>query len=143
MQKNPNNIGGSEMAKPKWHLGPTILCAGLAYWAGGGWQEAAVTSFTGFFLDGDHVSPLRLKTALAGKMDKEYRGWIDYFHTWYGALVILGLCIIFGWWFALASYVIHILIDGGNSENLVSHEAPLPEFLFRFYPSRLTYRSGL
>jgi hypothetical protein len=132
------------MAKPQWHLVPAGVCAGLAYWVGSGWQGAVAASFTGLFLDGDHMSPLRIKSILRErKMDKEYRGWIDYFHTWYGALILLGICVIFGWWFALASYVIHMLIDGGNSENLVSHEAPLPEFLFRFYPTRLTYQSGL
>jgi hypothetical protein len=131
------------MAKPKWHVIPTAVCAGLAYWVGGGWPEVAAASFTGFFVDGDHVSPLRLKTALKGKMDKEYRGWIDYLHTLYGALIILIACAVLGWWFAMLSYVIHMLIDAGNKENLISHEAPLPEYLFRFCPKRLTYRSGL
>jgi hypothetical protein len=132
------------MAKPQYHVVPAGVCVALSYYLGGGWQEAVAASFTGLFLDGDHISPLRLKSILRGKMDKEYRGWIDYFHTWYGALILLGLCALLGWWwFAMASYVIHMLIDGGNSENLVSHEAPLPEYLFRFYPAKLTYRSGL
>jgi hypothetical protein len=132
------------MAKPEYHIGPTVLCMALGYWAGGGWQEAAAASFTGLFLDGDHLSPLRVITALKGKMDKDYRGWIDYFHTWYGAVVLLGLCAVLGWWwFAMLSYVLHMLIDAGNRENLVSGEAPLPGFLFRFYPPWLTYQSGL
>ncbi len=131
------------MAKPQWHIGPTVVCALLAYQMGGGWQEVATASFSGFFLDGDHMSIRRLKNILEGRRKDYIPGWVNYFHTWYAALIFLIAGIYLGWWFALLSYIIHILIDGGNSENLISHESPLPEFLFRFYPSCLTYRSGL
>ncbi len=131
------------MAKPQYHLAPTAVCAAVAYCVGGGWQEAAAASFTGFFLDIDHMSIRRIKNILNGRRKDYIPGWVDCFHTWYGALLILGLCTILGWWFAFFAYAAHILIDGGNSENLVSHEAPLPEYLFRFYPPWLTYRSGL
>lgn len=132
------------MAKPQYHVVPAGICVGLAYWVGGGWQEAVAASFTGFFLDIDHMSIRRFKNILEGRRKDYIPGWVDYFHTWYGALTFLVLCILFGWWwFAFASYAVHILIDGGNNENLVSHEAPLPEYMFRFYPPWLTYRSGL
>ena len=131
------------MAKPQWHVAPTRLCAGLAYWLGAGWQEVIIAGFLGFFIDGDHMSLRRWRNIREGHPKDYVPGWVDYFHTWYAAAIFIICGAFTGWWFALASYIIHILIDAGNSENLVSHEAPLPEYLYRFYPSWLTYRSGL
>lgn len=131
------------MAKPQWHVVPTAICAGLAYSVGDGWEEVAAVSFSGFFLDFDHLSFRRIKNLFEGRWKEYIPGWIDYFHTWQAAVVIIALCAVMGWWYAVASYALHILTDGANSENFISHEAPLPEWLFRFYPAWLTYRSGL
>jgi len=131
------------MAKPQWHVPSTAACAVLAYSVGGGWQEAVAASFSGFFIDFDHLSFRRVKNLFEGRWKEYIPGWIDYFHTWQAALFFLAVSAYLGWWFAFVSYIIHVLIDGANRENLVSHEAPLPEFLFRFYPTWLIYRSGL
>jgi len=131
------------MARPQYHVAPTAVCIMLAYCIGGGLQEAAAACISGFFIDIDHLSIRRIKNILNGRRKDYVPGWVDYFHTWYAALIILIINVNIGWWFVLLSYVIHILIDSANRENLVSHESPLPKFLFRFYPPWLTYRSGL
>lgn len=131
------------MAKPQYHVVPAAICAYLGYQLGGGWPEAIAASFSGFFLDVDHLSIRRIKNILNGRRKDFVPGWVDYFHTRKAALIFLVAAIFTNWWFALASYAIHMLIDGGNKENLASHEAPLPEAMFKFYPPRLTYRSGL
>jgi len=131
------------MAKPQWHLGPTAACVVAVYSMGGGWQEAAAASFSGFFIDFDHFSVRRVKNLFEGRWKEYIPGWVDYFHTWQAALFFLATSAFLGWWFAFASYAIHILIDGANKENLISHEAPLPEWLHKLYPTWFTYQSGL
>lgn len=143
------------MAHPKWHFWPTLILCGVSavvytpmvLYSHNTFSIIGVWLF-GFFMDLDHLSIRRIKKIYGVIRFKRkeakgpVEGWVNWMHTWYSPVIVIIYSTIIWNFMPLASYVIHILIDGGNRDNFY-HTSPLPEYLHRFYPRRWTYSTGL
>lgn len=138
------------MAHPKVHVIFTfalallyLLVVGLFVLAGKDVVIVILVVLFGVLIDADHLSIRRIKKILSGRKGP-IEGWINWMHTWQVLAGIIIMTIMFGNILPLISYVVHILIDGGDISNAKCHGvAPLPEWLHQFYPSWLTYHTPL
>ncbi len=139
------------MAFPQWHAIPTaiiviisvICCAPFAFLSGNTLILSLVLFF-GVFMDFvDHLSVRRIKKILRGEKGP-IPEWTNWMHTWQALAGVIIVVIIVGNVLPLISYVIHILIDGGdNNYEFFPHVAPLPTVIHPFYPKWLTYKTPI
>jgi len=128
------------LASPKCHAVSTgALVVGYSAIAGipETWTMLFILFF-GVFVDIDHLSVLRIKKLL--KKDKTVvEGWVNYMHTWQGLLVLSIFCFFTGLLLPWLAYIIHMLVDGANRNNMRFQTSPLPKKIHRFYPEWLKY----
>jgi hypothetical protein len=138
------------MAAPQWHAIPTAVIAAATAVV---YPPTTLPNLfvlgavvgLGFFVDGDHLSIRRIKRILRGERGP-VPGWVNWAHTWWFLGALTASSVHFGNYLPLASYAIHMLIDGGdrsNAEEKYSGTAPLPEFLHRFCPRWAKYETKL
>lgn len=145
------------MAAPKWHLGPTLILSIMSVTIYSPLSLASRNTMiiASIFVFGvlvdyiDHLSIRRLKKLykVIFLKQKEARGpvegWVNWMHTVWALIGVVGFSILIHSSLPLISYVIHILIDGGNRDNILYPNSPLPAWLHKFYPRCLTYSAGL
>lgn len=136
------------MAKPKWHVlatTPIAVVAAVKHLPQDiiSRESAILISavLLGVFIDVDHLSIRRIKRIIAGQKGP-VADWINWLHTWQAMLVIAIFSLVLQTFLPFMSYLIHILIDGANRDNLLFNNSPLPRRTHPFYPRQLTYRDS-
>lgn len=135
------------MAHPQWHVLPTAVVGGfscvfyrpLKIWGKNTLVILLVIGF-GLLTDIDHLCLRRVKKLLRGDISP-VEGWINHMHTWYALVGVVVISVIIGNLLPLASYALHVLVDGANRANLEYLDSPLPRAIHGFYPRWLTYDS--
>jgi len=145
------------VARPKWHIPPTMVLIAISivcYTPLALVNENALVLFSvlvfGVIMDYiDHLSIRRLKKLYKVLVLKQkeakgpVEGWVNWMHTSWALAGVIVFSIYIWNTLPLISYIVHILIDGGNQDNVLYPNSPLPAWLHKFYPHRWTYSAGL